>query len=234
MNIVNPTWLGTFYGSDLSFDEYEIKTIEDLLPVSRAESLIINTRWFDYSRLHPLQATYYFVECYRRIISQLSQKYFGKPIYSKHKDFLKSREKNGYWMIRHFCDENGFCYPWFIYTMIEYRLNQGQFKNYIPRPQHLRPNEDELKALKQLWENKFNGELITASIDPYFTTPQWEDMPIQILHEDLIVNQIKKKRIKTYALSNLIYERKLLREERAVEEFPEDMKYVKKFPTNTK
>ena len=229
MKIILPTWLGSFYGADFDYIDYETITINKFHPLNLGNSLAMKSRWFDYQRLHPLQATYYFYDCFNKISDKLSRKYFGKPQGSKFKDFTESREKNSFWMLRHFCDLHGFSYLWFLYTMIEYRLQSGEFKNRLPRPQHiLKDNEEEIYVLDRMWADRFCGEPLQVSIDPYFRVERWEQNPIQIKHEDYLIGQVKRKRIKHYALKSLVYDQHLLRFERVLMEFPEEIADMQK------
>ena len=108
--------------------------------------------------------------------------------------------------------------------MIELRLQSGEFKNRIPRPQHLlKDDKIEIEALDEMWKGRFTGDLIQASTDPYFRVERWCGNPIQIQHETMIVNQIKNKRLKHFALKRLVYDLRLLRIERAIKEFPDEI-----------
>ena len=80
METILPTWLGSFYGSDFSYDDYERITINKFWQLTRGTSNAMKSRWFDYQRLHPLQATYYFFDCYLKIANQLSKNTLGKAM----------------------------------------------------------------------------------------------------------------------------------------------------------
>lgn len=230
MDIVLPTWLGSFYGSNFDYFDYERITINKFLPLTRGTADAMKSRWFDYRRLHPLQATYYFYDCYINIYQQLSKKYFGKKaLGSRTKDFVEGRERNSFWMLRNFCDTHGFSYPWYLYTMIEYRLESGEFKNRLPRPQHLlRDDKSEIEALIETWKGRFQGDVLQAATDPFYRVERWVNNPVQREHEDMLVLQIKNKKIKHYALKTLVYDRHILRFERVLAEFPEEISDVQK------
>lgn len=224
MEIVLPTWLGSYYGSDLTFEEYEVRTVNYFGHISNTTALAMENRWFDYERLHPLQATYYFVECYRRISKSLSKRYFGvESAGCRYEDFLKSQEKTSFWAARGFCDIYGIEYPWFIYTMTEYLLESGKFKNRLPRPQHLVNLDEESAAMLRLWEMKCDGEVLKFASDPYYKVANWEGHEKQIAHEQFLIRQVKQKRVKHFALASLIYKDQILRFETAAKEFPDDI-----------
>ena len=225
MKTILPTWLGSFYGSSFTFEEYEVRTINNFYTLCGTQSNCLENRWFDYARLHPLQATYYFVECYRRISNQFAKKYFALETSGvKYQDFLDSRERNSFWNMRSFCDINGYSYPWFIYSVMEYLLESGKFKNRLPRPQHLLSDIDEgIVALKQCWNAHIGGDVLVTSFDPYFYVSNWEGSSVQQKYEDFLVKQINSRPVKRFVLATLLYQKQHLRFERGLQEFPDYM-----------
>lgn len=231
MIIILPSWLGSYYGSALSFEEYEYRTLKKIpAEKRRVEVACLKTKWFDYVRLHPLQATYYFAECYRRIYCEISKKYYGNAeARGTREDIMESREATGFWMARQFCDVHGYEYSWFIRHVINLRLSGGDFKQRIPRPCHLvSDNIDELKAIDDAWIEKFDGTTIKHATDPYFCVASWRGTTEQRSHEDFIVGQIKMKRVKHYAVGECVYRLQMLRFERACIEFPDEIAYAQK------
>lgn len=225
MDIIQPTWLGSFYGSCLSFEEYEFLTIQKI-PADRRrlESRCVETRWFDYVRLHPLQATYWFAECYRRVYREYAAANMGhKNWIGMREDFLQTREAGTIWSIRQFCDLHGFEYLSFIRALLAYRTSTGQFKNYLPRPCHLiGSNEKEIEALIEGFKEEREG-VLTCSVDPFFCVKNWCGDQRQIDHEDYLVNYVRHKLTKHFLLGTLIYQKQVLRFERACLEFPDEI-----------
>lgn len=228
MQILLPTWLGSYPGSALDFDEYEYKTLIKIPMNSRVdEPECMRTRWFDYVRLHPLQATYWFAECYRRIYVEISLKEKGLTTRGGKDDFLQTREATSFWRLREFCDLNGFEYEWFLRQMMNYRTSTGEFKNYLPRPQHLlKPDPAEVQAIIDCWADRLSGNVLMTANDPWFLVSNWEAAPDQVRYEDCLIEQVKRKRIKHYSLSFLVYKKQMLRFERACKEFPDEISDV--------
>lgn len=224
MQIILPTWLGSYFGADFSFEELEYRTVTTFKePVRRLELSLYETKWFDYVRLHPLQATYYFYECYRRIHLTFSKRCFGEARYgTKCTDFLESREHSAFWNLRVVADSIGVAYPWLITKAFETRLESGAFKNRLPRPCHL-VTPDEVPLYKELWNQEHDGTVLAMSSDPFFSVRRWVGDASQRRHEDYLVQQVKRKAMKRYALSTLIYEKQVLRLERALVEFPREI-----------
>ena len=227
MQIILPTWYGGVFGMSQSIEDYEVLALTKLSADARKmEPEAKANCWFDYVRLHPLQATYWFVELYRRIYKELSLKFFGEAREAyKHinQDFMLTREKNALYHLRQTCDLNGLEYGWAIRALMEFRLQTGEFKNRLPRPQHLLVDEEDLQNLILLWNGYNDGTVLHSSIEPFFLVSNWCGDPDQIRHEDYLVGQVKKKRVKHYALAELVHKRQVLRFERACMEFPDEI-----------
>ena len=233
MRTILPIWLGSFYGAELSFRELEFRTITNFTePVLRHEYALYNSKWFDYTRLHPLQATYYFAECYRNVYRRLSKQYFGKDKGGyKYINFLESRERSAFWNARMIADAIGCPYPGFIKTAMETRLQSGQFKNRLPRPCHLIYGE-EVEIMKELWLQETFGAVLMVASDPFFSTRRWLGAPEQVRYEDFLVRQVERRSTKRFALLTLVYEKQVLRIERAIKEFPDEIRDVQKDAEN--
>lgn len=229
MRILLPSWLGKFYGAELSFNEFEFRTITNFKePVRKFEVDLYNTKWFDYVRLHPLQATYYFVECYRHLYQRYSKQYFGEEKAGMSQaDFLQCREKSSFWAMRISADRIGVPYPWFISKAFEHRLESGEFKNRLPRPCHLAAPDD-LPVFKEMWNQERSGNVLSMALDPFFSIKRWRGETSQRRHEDFLIQQVKRRSVKRFVLATLVYEKQVLRIERAMQEFPDevaDMQY---------
>lgn len=222
MQFCLPTWLGSYQGSDFSLEDYELKVLEKIPEKSRSsEAECLRNRWFDYARLHPMQATYYFVSCFNKVYQALGRKYFAATMIRRPE--LAERHLKTFWTLRQICDLNGWKYGWFCLTMLDYRLTSGEFKNHMPQPCHLMKQVDEeVRALNTLWE-AYIGAQMAVSIDPWFSVRSWCGHPKQRAHEDFLVAQVKKKATKHFTIADLIYKRQVLRLERAIQEFPDEV-----------
>lgn len=230
MEIILPTWLGSYFGCDFSFEQYECGVVSRFPQnIRNTQVKLLKTRWFDYTRLHPLQATYYFADCYRRIYQEKASKVFALQSQGIREDFMTSREATTFWNTRSFCDAQGYEYMWFLRTMIDYRLTNGEFKNRIPRICHLvRDYDNELLALDTLWKGRISGERLVWSKDPYFSAEAFVGDSTQCKHENFLMNQIKNKRIKRFPILELVFKQKVLRAEKVAEVYPDDLKDAEK------
>lgn len=222
MQILLPTWLGSFEGSDFSLEEYELKVISKIPEnVRRREAECFWNRWFDYARLHPMQATFYFAAVFDKVYRESAKKVFA--FNARYKPEKLDRKLKTFWMLRELCDLHGWEYEWFIRTMMEYRLSTGEFKNRLPQPCHLMKQvEEEVESLSTLWAELSKDKLIVAS-DPWYCVKSWVGHAKQRAHEDFLVAQIKRRVVKHYALAELVYKRQVIRFERAVAEFPSEI-----------
>lgn len=222
MQILLPTWLGSFEGSGLSLEDYELKVLEKIPEnVRRRESECMRNRWFDYARLHPMQATYFFAAVFDKVYRENAKRVFAFD--AKYKPEKLDRKLKTFWMLRSLCDLNGWEYEWFVRTMITYRLTTGEFKNRLPQPCHLMKQVDEeVESLKTLWAEQSKDRLL-AAIDPWFCVRSWTGHVRQRDHEDFVVAQIKRRVVKHFVIAELVYKRQALRFERAVAEFPSEI-----------
>ena len=224
MDIILPTWLGSYYGAELSFHELELRTLTTYIePLRKLDIPLYEHKWFDYVRLHPLQATYYFVDCYRKLYQRASKQFFGKTTQGfRELDFIEGRERLSFWRARLAADSIGVPYPWFISKIFEGKLESGLFKNRLPRPCHLVESGD-LEVLKEMWNLEHNGSVLTMAADPFYNVKRWVGDAAQVRHEDFLIEQVRKRSMKRFALATLIYEKQVLRIERAIKEFPKEI-----------
>ena len=227
MKTVLPTWLGSYFGSDKTFEEYEYALLDRFLEPIRARYIISrdDTRWFDYRRLHPLQATYYFVDCYRKIYASYSKKRFGKLSRGyRVEDFLQTREASSFWIVRAYCDGLGVPYPWFIYKIFDILLDTGRFKNHLPRPQHLMMgSHEESLAIKDAWKAHLDSGVFMMGTDPYLMVGNSGGTLQQIAHEKFLLDQVARRTTKHFLLATLVYDKQMVRIESVIERFPDEL-----------
>ena len=221
MNSIRPTWLGSFYGDHLSSEEYD--ALQKKLKIKTPDHHFENA-WFDYRRLHVVQATYYLVHLYKLGY----RKYVAKNIdheQARYVTGLKAgtldeiRERNSFIRLRGLIDDCGLPYSYALQYLFNFYERVGRVQ-YVPRPSHLASlfNEDaELKETMQV--NFFDTEALIAAEDPYYMVFNWQCDAEQKKHEDFIVEQIKMKSVKRYAIASAIYSLHVLRIERAIQEF---------------
>lgn len=220
-------WAGNFYGSRLNQDHYEILTIQHVAPKERAGELeLMETKWFDYRLMHPMQATYYFVQCYRnayRDFMRRSMNYEAAPYAKaiKEADFLDSREKMAFWRLRRLVDKLGMRYDFFLHHAMSHMHKMiGNGKVYAPRPSHLGKDEILMERVVLEWDDLLAGSMQIAQ-SPAFRVSQFNHAfsAHQKAHERFVIGQIKRRQQPHYGLHAALYLYDVVRMETAIQEF---------------
>lgn len=223
-----PTWLQTTFGVDKSLEECEVLMISSFTPVQRAnESVLFGVKWFDYRRLHPIQADYYFWGQYKELAVRWLEFTEGKASSRYRKgarnDFLASRESVCVNQLRRHADSIGCEYRAFL------ELLEGCLKElhklegkYYPRPAQfllLAKDKDLMAEIKrQFW----TGDETYFAKDPFFSPTRFVGDNDQIAYENYLVNRVKRTVSdfqKELVLGTIMYKHNALRIERALQEF---------------
>lgn len=222
-----PTWLGNFFGSNLGFLNYEVLTIQHInYKESRIEPALMETKWFDYRRLHPMQATYYFVKCYNDAYRDFYRKAINAEAAPfvrgiKEHDFLDAKEKMTFWRLRQNCDKVGLPYDFFLrFAMSRHHRVIGDGKVYAPRPTMFVKNEELFAEAMIAWEEQCAATLQIAT-DSYYRTSQYTGSRDQQAHEAFVIEQIARRRVPHYALHAAMYLYDVVRIEEALRRFDE-------------
>lgn len=221
-----PTWLGSFFGGSLGFLNYEVLSIQHIPHKELAkEAGLMAVKWYDYRRLHPMQATYYFVKCYtdayrafcRRAVNAETAPYV-KCI--KGHDFLDAKEKLSFWRLRQLCDRMGMRYDFFLTFAMSwfYRMVSQDGKVYPPRPAHLLNNEDLIADAMLAWEEQCRISMQVAA-DPYYRVKNFTGSRDQQAHEAFVIGQIKSRKVPQYSLHAALYLYDVVRIEEALRHF---------------
>ena len=223
-----PKWLGNFYGGNLGFLNYEVLTIQHIPRKElRCEAELMGVKWFDYRRLHPMQATYYFVKCwtdaYRSFVRRnLDAERAPYVRCVKERDFLDAKEKLSIWRLRQKLDRLGMRYDFFLMFALRwfYRFKGDNGAIYAPRPSHMASNDDLLSDAIIAWEEQCATSLQFAR-DPYFRVANFNGCDTQRAHEAFVLQQIKKRRVPHFALHAAMYLYDVVSVEEAVRQLGE-------------
>lgn len=222
-----PAWLGNFFGGNLGFLNYEVLTIQHINhKEARIEPELMTTKWFDYRRLHPMQATYYFVKCYNDAYREFYRKAVNAdaaPFVRSIKDhnFLDAKEKMTFWRLRQNCDKVGLPYDFFLrFAMNRHHRTVGadDGKVYAPRPTAFVKNEELFADAMIAWEDACAASLRIAC-DPYYRTSNYTGGRDQQAHEAFVIGQIKRRGVPHYALHAALYLFDVVRIEEALRQF---------------
>lgn len=222
-----PTWLGNFFGGNLGFLNYEILTIQHIAHKElKCETELMATKWFDYRRLHLMQATYYLVKCYNdayrdfyRQAIDASRAPFVRGI--KEFDFLNAKEKMTFWRLRQNCDRVGLPYDFFMRFAMSWHyriIGAGDGRVYAPRPTFFVKNEELFADAMIAWEDICKATM-RVSTDPYYRTSNYTGSRDQQAHEAFVIGQIKQRAVPHYSLHAAMYIYDVVRIEEALMQF---------------
>ena len=223
-------WLGYFFGYDLDFLNAEtlmMQHIPDSLIKKEAE--LMRTKWFDYRRMHPTKATYYFTHCFHKAYQQFMVTTYdrsGRYMKAfKQMDIMHAYEKQAVWKLRQLADSLGMRYDFFLLRAFAW-YSDGWFLKQIgkkvtaPRPAHIGANADLLTDVMMQWEEECAARIQFAQ-DPRYKTRNFFGHADQLAYEDWLIEQIKQRRHPQYALHAALYIEDALRIEKALEVFGE-------------
>lgn len=215
-------WLPAFKGADYSFLDCEILSLENVEgPIRIAEWNNTEAIWFDYVRLHPIKAFYFFAHCYKEQYSE----YLERFIEIEHKfrtglkgDPIKSKELNQLLAVKRIADKHGIPYRFFLNKAFLFFAANGWTRP--PRPSHIATNDGLVQSVLEAWAEQTDAT-IAYSDDPWFRAEHWVGHQAQARYEDWLVANIRLKSMPHFSLCFCLYVRENLRIERAVQEFGE-------------
>lgn len=214
-------WHGYFYGHDLTFLHAEllaIKNIPDAL--LKKESELMQSKWFDYRRMHPTKATYLLAKEYDRAYRdmQITIKDMGGEFMRGFKglDFMNSKECKSFWRLRQAIDTLGIRYDFFMRHAMNWCIANGH--RQPPRPQHVYTNDEMITDIRLKWEEEQSASIQYCKDDRY-NVENFFGHTDQLAYEAFLIGQIKSRQHPEYALHNAIYVRKTLRIEEALRNF---------------
>ena len=214
----SPKWYGSFCGSDLSTQDYDILTIQHIpAKLRKKEQELARMRWFDCRKMHPMLATYYFMECYKtayqeftRVAINADTAPYVKPI--KGNDFLNAREKLSFWRLRQLVDELGIRYDFFLSEAMRWYTEEC-FRSeslYPPRPGHMATNADMLASVVIAWEEELNVRMQFPQ-DECYKIKNFTGSVDQLDYEEFVMKQIMNRQHKQFSLCAALYTHEVLR-----------------------
>lgn len=184
----------TFLGSDLDLGKLELRSIKVDAVHRMDEASLIKTRWFDYSRLHPAQATYLYADLYKKQTKIFCESYIDIHSAAEARafvpdDIFMSRDMTSMWLARGAADALGAPYG-FVLQFAQARALDRTFKCF-PRPNQLYGEEFEID-LAVAWRERL-AMTLTFSKKARFQVANYVGSVIQKRHIEFVVDQIKKR-----------------------------------------
>ncbi|SEE05654.1 hypothetical protein SAMN05444161_4738 [Rhizobiales bacterium GAS191] len=183
-------------------------------------------KWFDYRFMSPVEATVVFSQDYQKAFkaawrASRDRDEAEKKIGIASNDvFHSGRELNSFWRCRQVVDELGMPYQFFIAAALEASLRIA--RRQLPRPNQLYKGSFVARAVEKWNEWQADGT-ITYSKLPQYREESFRASPHQLMHRDWVVSAVRKRKHPAYSLSTLVFQERVLSQERAVQEFGPDV-----------
>jgi uncharacterized protein YqcC (DUF446 family) len=211
-------------GLALRPERYDALTVENIPPKYwSAESELYQSKWWDYRIMHPMQATYHFVDAYKRAYKAAYARRSDSEgakwlrVFAK-EDFLEgaSSTRTALWLARQQADEIGCGYDFFCTRAMHYAERRDW--TMLPRPQAMYSNKsmfaDDLtiaQHVERLWQQKCGTEIM-YSTNEFYRVEHFVNNIHQRQHQRMLLDYIVKTPNKVLMLSTFIYEQRLLDE----------------------
>lgn len=165
--------LGTYYGSDLTPEEAEVRALKFIeRKTLRLERKIRGTTWFDYRGMNSAEATYYFAHCYTKAVQHIMAKRddFNRAQYLRgwkgSDDIFEKQCTNlsGMWKARQNADRYGIPYRFYISTIMT--NSDAQLWHHLPRPQQLY-NKATTEMVVAAWEEELRQTIMLPEHPDY-------------------------------------------------------------------
>jgi hypothetical protein len=159
----------------------------------RDEPQTMASRWFDYRRLHPVQATYLFAEHYvqavRIIYAQTRDRKAAETVKVLAGDPLDSRAALSFWLARQAYDRIGCRYLFGLRWTMTRKADRGW--QYFPQANQLYGTEL-LLDLADHWKGECAASMQFAT-EPFFKSDAFIGHPDQLAYERWQLEQIRKR-----------------------------------------
>lgn len=212
-----------YFGCDLDRKAYEMRSLK-IDPAHReGEADLVQSRWFDYSRLLPAQATYLFAHHYKEQTRRFVEEFIDIRTAEKFRaftpnDIFMGRDMTAMWLARRIPDKYGIPYE-FAMRFAQKRAIERAYHR-LPRPNQLYGEEYELD-LRDAWNDALTWAL-RYSREPNFKASASTGSPVQKRHQAFVIGQIKSRPTPHHNLLGRMFHEDVLNPQMAADEFPED------------
>lgn len=180
-----------YIGKDLDKKQCELLSMKIDPAHRQGEAELIKTRWFDYHRLHPVQATYLYAHLYKEQTRIFHESFIDIRTVEKARafwpdDIFMSRDMTSMWMARRQADALGVPYEFALQFGMK-RAFDRTFQSF-PRPNQLYGEDFEID-LKAAWQESLSTKLRYSRM-PQFRAENYRGTASQRMHLDFVMSQI--------------------------------------------
>ena len=213
----------TYFGQGQTPRHYELRAMKIDAQHREDEAGRMQTRWFDYSAMHPAEATYlyaelykqqtrFFAECYTDIHSADSARAFTPE------DIFMSRDATAMWLARSAADALGVPYEFALQFSMQRSLNR--LFQHLARPNQLYGEEFEID-LAAAWAESI-GHSIRYSRDERFNVAAYRGTFFQKKHVAFVIKQIQGRAAPRSGLLGRMFNEGILNQALATDHFQEE------------
>lgn len=176
---------------------------------------LFQTKWFDYRRMTPLQATVEYIKAYEEVYRMIYARELDieRAKYVKVYDpiglftdlrYGKTKAKarlTGYWKGRQIADALGIPYAIYIENVMTYRLRRWQ-RTHLPSPSLLY-HEYDVEKMQIRWEEMQAGRLYLPE-DPAFLVQNYQNLPYQNDFHEWLFKQANMRTDRAWNMAEMI------------------------------
>lgn len=183
--------------------------------IQKFDPELFSTKWFDYRRMTPLQATTAYIKCYSKV---------SRDIYARDIDYARAehikfvtvtdlfaalardeakakRKLTGFWRGRQVADALGMPYELYIEHAFTFRMRRWK-RAYLPQPEHLY-HEYDVEKIQELWEELQGGRLYLPD-DPAYLVQNYKNIPYQNDFHEWLFKQARLRTDEAFTLAEMI------------------------------
>ena len=221
------------YGIETTREMGEV-IAHSILPKWRPfEVSLMQTKWFDYRQLTPVQATYLFAHYYRDAFKRFFRMHvnhasaeYVKPL--KDEDLFKNKQVtvSGLWRARQHADAMGVPYEEYLADAFERAMKTQRER--LPLTTQLY-TDNVLEFVQERWEQRQRAKLYVAESDLY-RNDNYLGLTAQDAHHEWLFAQAEKRPNRIEILNDLIYRREKLPEEKMIARYePDQVKQIQEY-----
>lgn len=183
-----------YFGHGLTPRENEIRSYLVAPEHRQQEAALVATRWFDYSMMHPTEATYFYAHCYKLQTAIYYETFIDARKVENVRaftpdDVLMGNDKTSMWLARCAADALGIHYP-FVLQFAQHRSFDRTYQTF-PRPNQLYGEEFEIDLLAA-WQDSLARTITYSRIDRYKAS-NFKGSIWQSRHQAFVIRQIKTR-----------------------------------------
>ena len=187
---------------------------------------LMGTKWFDYRQLTAVQATYLFADRYReafkrflRVHVDAQRAEFIKVL--KHEDLFECKPSviTGLWRARQHADAFGMPYEDYLEDALTSSFDV--MREYLPQA-HMLYTDRIIGYVQDRWEQRQRAKLYLAE-SPLYMVENYRGLPAQNSYHEWLFTQAELRANRAQILSELVYGRNLLPEEKMIARYDADL-----------